>query len=214
MWYRSFDAMLCMMCRKSSDVWNPTWLEIAQPNKTRYWLSSRWATELLWQRPEECICEIVEKLCVWNVSYCILLEIKLLLLLYTAQEDKSKQQSVRFWATKGRDRENICGLNTAKTDILGHGKVITYIVSNYIHSIHYSVITYPCSRYLILALKFSHMRIDGLVQERRNSSYVFLALTLRYILICVWSWVRVGNRYRPFLLTISDKSRVVYIKHW
>ena len=37
-------------------------------------LSARWATELLWQPPEECICEIVEMLCVWNVSYCIFLE--------------------------------------------------------------------------------------------------------------------------------------------
>ena len=44
-------------------------------------LSARWATELHWQPPEEYICEIVEMLCVWNVSYCILLEIKLLLLL-------------------------------------------------------------------------------------------------------------------------------------
>ena len=42
-------------------------------------LSARWATELLWQPPEEYICEIVEMFCVWNVSYCILLEIKLLL---------------------------------------------------------------------------------------------------------------------------------------
>ena len=45
-------------------------------------LSARWATELLWQPPEEYICEIVEMLCVWNVSYCILLEIKLLLTSY------------------------------------------------------------------------------------------------------------------------------------
>ena len=43
-------------------------------------LSARWATELLWQPPEEYICEIVEMLCVRNVSYCLLLEIKLLLL--------------------------------------------------------------------------------------------------------------------------------------
>ena len=46
-----------------------------------YLLSARWATELQWQPPGEYICEIVEKLCVWNISYCILLEIKLLLLL-------------------------------------------------------------------------------------------------------------------------------------
>ena len=39
------------------------------------------ATKLLWQPPEEYICEIVEMLCVWNVLYCILLEIKLLLLI-------------------------------------------------------------------------------------------------------------------------------------
>ena len=44
-------------------------------------LSARWSTELLWQPPEEYICEIVEMLCVWNVLYCILLEIKLILLL-------------------------------------------------------------------------------------------------------------------------------------
>ena len=44
------------------------------------WLSARWATELLWQPPEEYICEIVEMLHVPNVSYCILLENKLLLL--------------------------------------------------------------------------------------------------------------------------------------
>ena len=44
-------------------------------------IMARWATELLWQTPEEYICEIVEMLCVWNVLYCILLEIKLLLLL-------------------------------------------------------------------------------------------------------------------------------------
>ena len=48
---------------------------------TRSSLSARWATELLWQPPEEYICEIVEMLCVWNVSYCILLEIKFLPLL-------------------------------------------------------------------------------------------------------------------------------------
>ena len=40
-------------------------------------LSARWATELLWQPPEEYISKVVE-MCVWNVSYCILLEIKLL----------------------------------------------------------------------------------------------------------------------------------------
>ena len=45
--------------------------------KWRMW--GRWATELLWQPPEEYICGITEMLCVWNVSYCILLEIKLLL---------------------------------------------------------------------------------------------------------------------------------------
>ena len=44
-------------------------------------LSARWASELLWQPPEEHICEItVKMLCIWNVLCCILLEIKLLLL--------------------------------------------------------------------------------------------------------------------------------------
>ena len=60
-------------------------------------LSARWATELLWQPPEEYICEIVEMLCVWKVSYLILLEIKLLQL-------RTLHMEVSYLMTYGRAR--------------------------------------------------------------------------------------------------------------
>ena len=59
-------------------------------------LSARWATELLWQPREEYICEIVEMLCVWNVSYCILLEIKLLLLQYVWLFDPTTGMDIKL----------------------------------------------------------------------------------------------------------------------
>ena len=68
--------------------------------------------ELLWQPPEEYICEIVEMLCVWNVLYCILLEIKLILLLTFSIPVKSAHYRREKQADSFHQRKHTSNIST------------------------------------------------------------------------------------------------------